>query len=582
MARDPLAPLYEQFFANLPEGYIPSYEFGYADGEGGGSYLYARPARSYAQQFPGFAPIREKFATIYPDYNDPDWERYFNDPGYTQQDYYTGKVPEAEQIFDESNLDPKYQQDYDIWQQLLSIGQQRQDDFSIWGDQFSQALMALGLATGGAAAFGGFSAPVGEVALSTGAGAGADAGVGGAYTGLTAGAPELLTAGGATVGEAAPIVGGAGSGAALGAGGGAGVATGTGGFLGSLLGTGGGGWSWAPVVAAGISAGGNLLGGLLASNAAKDAAKTQAGAASDANALLAAIYGQQREDLLPWMQTGRAALGDLASLTSSPLTLDDYVPTDSLNPNNYAFDTAAHNFAFPRQAVQAGDYAFTPPPGDELLSKDPGYQFRLAQGRRAIEQGAAARGNLLGGGTLKGLTRYGQELASQEYGNAYNRALGENMLGYERARNEVGDVNAQALAENELGYNRDLAGNQLRYSRDAAMHQDLEGRNRYQYGTNLANLLGLRDRRYNELANLAGIGQVSTGQANQLAGLYGAQAANNITGAGAATAAGDVGAANAWANAFSGSGNALNSFLQFLAAQNLRYAPAYARGNVVR
>jgi hypothetical protein len=40
---------------------------------------------------------------------------------------------------------------------------------------------------------------------------------------------------------------------------------------------------------------------------------------------------------------------------------------------------------------------------------------------KALERSAAARGGLLSGGTLKGIQRFGQDLASQEYGNAFNR-----------------------------------------------------------------------------------------------------------------------------------------------------------------
>jgi hypothetical protein len=49
----------------------------------------------------------------------------------------------------------------------------------------------------------------------------------------------------------------------------------------------------------------------------------------------------------------------------------------------------------------------------------------LSEGLKALERSAAARGGLLSGGTGKALTRYGQEAASQEYGNAFNRGLTE-------------------------------------------------------------------------------------------------------------------------------------------------------------
>lgn len=52
---------------------------------------------------------------------------------------------------------------------------------------------------------------------------------------------------------------------------------------------------------------------------------------------------------------------------------------------------------------------------------DPGYGFRLAEGQKALERSAAARGNLLSGATGKALTRYGQDVASQEFSNAYQR-----------------------------------------------------------------------------------------------------------------------------------------------------------------
>jgi hypothetical protein len=52
---------------------------------------------------------------------------------------------------------------------------------------------------------------------------------------------------------------------------------------------------------------------------------------------------------------------------------------------------------------------------------DPGYGFRMSEGMKALERSAAARGGLLSGTTLKGVQRFGQDLASQEYQNAFNR-----------------------------------------------------------------------------------------------------------------------------------------------------------------
>jgi hypothetical protein len=59
------------------------------------------------------------------------------------------------------------------------------------------------------------------------------------------------------------------------------------------------------------------------------------------------------------------------------------------------------------------------------FTQDPGYAFRLQQGQRALDASAAARGGLLSGGTGKALQRFGQEMGSQEYTNAFNRYQAE-------------------------------------------------------------------------------------------------------------------------------------------------------------
>ena len=58
------------------------------------------------------------------------------------------------------------------------------------------------------------------------------------------------------------------------------------------------------------------------------------------------------------------------------------------------------------------------------VQTDPGYAFREKQGMNAIQNSAMAKGGLLSGNTLKATQDYGQNLASQEYDNAYNRQYG--------------------------------------------------------------------------------------------------------------------------------------------------------------
>ena len=70
------------------------------------------------------------------------------------------------------------------------------------------------------------------------------------------------------------------------------------------------------------------------------------------------------------------------------------------------------------ELVQASRYT---PFGMDQFTADPGYGFRLSEGQKALDRSAAARGGLISGGALKAATRFGQEMGSQEYTNAFNR-----------------------------------------------------------------------------------------------------------------------------------------------------------------
>lgn len=156
---------------------------------------------------------------------------------------------------------------------------------------------------------------------------------------------------------------------------------------------------------------GTVASGLIQANAAKSAAKTQANAANAANAIGSAEYQQTRADQEPWRQAGMTALGQLGDLTKSGGEL------------NRKFTMA--------------DFI-----------KDPGYDFRMSEGAKAIERSAAARGGVLGGGTLKALTRYNQDFASQEYNNSFSRWNTENNQQFGRLSSIAG-LGPQANAANQ-------------------------------------------------------------------------------------------------------------------------------------
>lgn len=77
---------------------------------------------------------------------------------------------------------------------------------------------------------------------------------------------------------------------------------------------------------------------------------------------------------------------------------------------------------------------------------DPSYQWRVAQGLKALQGSAAANGTLLTGGTLKDILNYGQGAASQEYQNAFGRKY--NLAGLGLSAAQIGSNTASAYGQN--------------------------------------------------------------------------------------------------------------------------------------
>lgn len=58
-----------------------------------------------------------------------------------------------------------------------------------------------------------------------------------------------------------------------------------------------------------------------------------------------------------------------------------------------------------------------------FMTQDPGYQFRMDEGTKALTRAGSAGSGINNSGTQKALMRYGQNLASQEYSQARGRAI---------------------------------------------------------------------------------------------------------------------------------------------------------------
>jgi len=152
------------------------------------------------------------------------------------------------------------------------------------------------------------------------------------------------------------------------------------------------------VAAAGIGAVGTIAGGLMQSSTAK---------AGQAHA--PQQFQQQRSDLAPFRDAATAPLQaqqDLLGLNGQP-----------------AADAAMANY-----------------------QTSPGYQWQMSEGLRGVDAGAAARGMLRSGATIKGEEQFAQGLANSDFGTYYNRLMGLSTLGENAAAGGASTANAAGNA----------------------------------------------------------------------------------------------------------------------------------------
>lgn len=187
-------------------------------------------------------------------------------------------------------------------------------------------------------------------------------------------------------------------------------------------------------VGAGIAA----VGVISSAVSANKASHAQSAAANAANAEQQREYDQTRADQQPFMQEGYSALARMSDLLG-------------LSGNTGAAGYGSLNQRFT--------------PGD--LTKDPGYQFELAQGTKTLQNSAAARGGLYSGATLKALSQYGNDYAGTKYNEAYQRFNHDQDTTYNRLASQAGlgqtatttvDAAGQHTAD-QIGSNLIGAGN---------------------------------------------------------------------------------------------------------------------------
>jgi hypothetical protein len=196
---------------------------------------------------------------------------------------------------------------------------------------------------------------------------------------------------------------------------------------------------WQMLAGAGASMLGNILGARSARKAGQAAANIRAGQAGENAALARELpyrlnpYLQQSAE--QWSQNVRDQTGESAA------HLEDVAGQAGgyLNPyltQGQAANTSLQDWATQQLTGPQAQFAFS--------EQDPSYQWRLAEGQKALERSAASRGTLRTGGTLKALTRYAQDAASQEYAAEHARWLAEQEMA--RRGQELGATTLSGLA----------------------------------------------------------------------------------------------------------------------------------------
>lgn len=137
----------------------------------------------------------------------------------------------------------------------------------------------------------------------------------------------------------------------------------------------------------------SVVSGLAGAKASSDAAEIQANAGKDALGLQRYIYEDSKALNKPFYDTGVKGITRMSEL----LGLSGDKKTPGYGELMRPFDLVA-------------DY-----------EQDPGYMFRVAEGNKALDRSAAAKGGYNSGRAAKDLMRFGQGEASQEFGNSWNR-----------------------------------------------------------------------------------------------------------------------------------------------------------------
>ena len=171
-----------------------------------------------------------------------------------------------------------------------------------------------------------------------------------------------------------------------------------------------------------------------------------------------------------------STFGEFNEKWTQQFTPVPYTPSPAFAPTT----PAQSPFSFTAPTVTPFTYEDFIPPTAADMTDDPGYKIRLAEGLKAIDTSAAAHGTLLTGGTLKGLTKYGQEQGSNEFQNVYNRKASTwtanrgNAMDVWNSKKSLSDT---AFSQATSAWDRNATANESALNRENSVWQNNDAAN---------------------------------------------------------------------------------------------------------
>lgn len=288
------------------------------------------------------------------------------------------------------------------------------------------------------------------------------------------------------------------------------------------------------VAAAGIAA----AGAIYSADASKSAANTQANAAGNSTALQMAMLNKTQGNLAPWLNSGTMSLAQLSRLAGLPGYSADPA-SNRINFKGQEFESkdALHQALYDDYAKQVSKQ-YTDPTTGAISTIANTSQISEDAIQKAMSVATPVANSGPSQDPMFGMLNKPFGMEEFQASPAYQFNLQQGQQAIDKAAASRGKYYAPETLQSVAKYSQGMASNEFQ--------------NAYNnYNTNLGNI-------WNRLYSLSGAGQNAAASMGGFGTTVASNAGNNITGAGNAQAAGQVGSANAYSGAAS---NAYNNYM---------------------